>query len=75
MGNYATLSSAQPISAPTLEGQIQSKLESRFPPAEVRRWLETPQPQFEGSPRELMARGEAERVLRVLTRLEQGIPT
>jgi hypothetical protein len=30
---------------------------------------------LDGSPRELIARGEAERVLRVLTRLEQGIPT
>lgn len=75
MGNSTTLSSARPASTPTLEGQIQRKLETLFPPAEARRWLETAQPQFDGSPRDLMARGEAERVLRVLTRLEQGIPT
>ena len=75
MRDRVTLSSVRPVSALTLGGQIQSKLESLFPPAEARRWLGTPQPQFEGSPRELMARGEAERVLRVLTRLEQGIPS
>ena len=75
MENSATLSAAPSVSAPTLEGQIQRKLEALFPSAEARRWLETPQPPLDGSPRDLMIRGEAERVLRVLTRLEQGIPT
>lgn len=60
-------------SVPTLEAQVQRKLDTLFPPAEGRRWLDTAQPQFGASPRELLARGEGERVLRVLTRLEQGI--
>ena len=63
------------IPRPHTQAQVRRLLAAGFPPAEVRRWLETPQPQFEGSPRELMARGDAERILRVLTRLEQGIPT
>ncbi len=75
MENLTALSSARPASNLAVEVQIQRKLEALFPPAEARHWLDTAQPLLDGSPRELIARGEAERVLRVLTRLEQGIPT
>ena len=70
--------SASPVHrapAPTLETQVQRKLEALFPAAEARRWLDTPQEALGGSPRELLARGEGERILRLLVRLEQGIPT
>lgn len=64
-----------PSPSPPLEAQVQRKLEALFPAAEGRRWLDTPQETLGGSPRELLARGEGERILRLLTRLEQGTPT
>ncbi len=69
------LAQAPLVSAPKPEAQIQQKLDSLFPPEERRRWLEARQERLHGSPQELIERGEAERVLRILIRLEQGIPT
>lgn len=76
---YFSMSRSSTIQAPAqeraLSAQIQQKLDTLFPAAEGRRWLDTSQQPLGGSPRELIARGEAERVLRLLIRLEQGIPT
>ena len=53
--------------------QIEQKLNALFPPAESLRWLAEPQAQLGGSPQELIERGEVDRILRLLVRLEQGI--
>ncbi len=69
------LAPAKTAAAPTPEAQIQQKLDALFPPGESRRWLDTCQDQLGSSPREMIDQGQAERVLRILIRLEQGIPT
>ena len=58
-----------------MEAKVMHLLAALFPTAEGQHWLDTPQPHLGGSPRELLARGDGEKVLRLLTRLEQGIPT
>lgn len=58
-----------------MEARALHLLAEIFPEVEGQRWLETYQPFLGGSPRELLARGDGDKVLRLLIRLEQGIPT
>jgi uncharacterized protein (DUF2384 family) len=54
--------------------RILKKLDSVFRPSEGRRWLTTPLDIFEGDrPIDLIARGEGERVMQMLVRIEEGI--
>ena len=53
---------------------IKESLEALFEPKEIRRWLHTPKSMFAGkTPIEIIAKGEADRILEILTRLEEGI--
>jgi hypothetical protein len=52
--------------------QVLFKLEGLFDPAESLRWLGTRQARLGGSPMELVERGQADRVLQLLIRLEEG---
>ena len=54
--------------------QVLEKLNGLFLPSESLRWLGTPQARLGGSPIELIERGQAERILHLLIRLEEGIP-
>jgi AbrB family looped-hinge helix DNA binding protein len=54
--------------------QIQEKLDSLFEPAEGQRWLHTRQAALDGrAPIDLITHGEADRVLQILVRLEEGM--
>ena len=53
--------------------QVLIKLEGLFEPSESLRWLGTRQTRLGGSPMELIERGQADRVLQTLIRLEEGI--
>jgi hypothetical protein len=59
-----------PVSSPAR--QVLFKLEGLFDPAESLRWLGTRQARLGGSPMELIERGQADRVLQLLIRLEEG---
>jgi len=61
--------------SPSLADQVLTKLNALVEPAEGLRWLGTPQARLGGSPIELIERGQSERILHMLIRLEEGIPT
>lgn len=53
---------------------IKESLEALFDPEEIKRWLRTPTSTFEGrTPIEIIIRGESDRILEILVRLEEGI--
>jgi hypothetical protein len=55
-------------------GSIKESLEALFKPEEIRRWLHTPRSMFAGrAPIEIIIRGELDRILEILVRLEEGI--
>ncbi|MBV9852224.1 MAG: DUF2384 domain-containing protein [Armatimonadetes bacterium] len=54
-------------------GQVLIKLNTLFEPGESLRWLGARQASLEGTPMELIEQGHADRVLRLLTRLEEGV--
>jgi len=54
--------------------QVREKLNSLFKPEEGRRWLYAPLAMFEGRrPIDLVTQGEADRIMQILVRIEQGI--
>lgn len=54
--------------------QVRKKLNNLFKPKEGQRWLYTPLARFEGRrPIDLIAQGEADRIMQILLRIEQGI--
>ena len=53
--------------------QVLTKLNDLFEPSESLRWLGTRQARLGGSPMELIEQGQADRVLRMLIRLEEGV--
>ena len=54
-------------------GQVFVKLNTLFEPGESLRWLGARQTSLGGTPMELIEQGHADRVLRLLTRLEEGV--
>lgn len=60
--------------SPSLADQVLT-LNALVEPAEGLRWLGTPQARLGGSPTELIERGQSERILHMLIRLEEGVPT
>lgn len=53
---------------------IKESLEALFKPEEIRRWLHTPKSMFAGrTPIEIIVKGESDRILEILARLEEGI--
>jgi hypothetical protein len=72
--NAAECAEIPPNFSPTHWAEIRQKLDSVFRPSEGRRWLTTPLDIFEGDrPVDLIARGEGERVMQMLVRIEEGI--
>lgn len=61
--------------APSVADQVLAKLDSIFEPNDGLQWLGTPHPDLGGSPIELIETGHADRVLRMLLRLEEGVHT
>jgi len=57
----------------SLPRQVIIKLTTLLEAEECLRWLATPQADREGSPIDLIERGQAERLLHRLIRLEEGI--
>jgi Predicted transcriptional regulator len=53
---------------------IKERLEALFEGKEIKRWLHTPNSMFNGkTPIDMMTRGETDRILQALIRLEEGI--
>lgn len=61
------------VEPPSVADQVLAKLTALVEPEEGFRWLRTPQARLGGSPIDLIERGHADRVLRMLLRLEEGI--
>ena len=54
--------------------EVRKKLSSLFKPEEGQRWLYAPNAMFEGRrPIDLITHGEANRIMQILVRIEQGI--
>ena len=60
--------------APNPLQEVREKLDSLFKPEEGQRWLYAPNAMFEGRrPIDLITHGEADRIMQILVRIEQGI--